>query len=65
MKGFKQIIGALSRDMLFLHGHIISIQGLDGGAQQPLYPSPKDNAESHHGEDRAKPSRGTCKACNA
>ena len=29
MKNLLQLMGALSRDMLFMHGHITSLQGLD------------------------------------
>lgn len=29
MKDLMRVMGALSRDMLFMHGHITSLQGLD------------------------------------
>ncbi|HET8553860.1 MAG TPA: hypothetical protein VFL78_03465 [Rhodanobacteraceae bacterium] len=59
MKAFKQVMGALSRDMLFLHGHIISIQGLDGAAQRSAYPTTPKKTES------SRETRGTCKECTA
>lgn len=60
MKTFKQVIGALSRDMLFLHGHIVSIQGLDGAAQRSAYPTtpkkpePIPCSKPKHGIDKTR-----------
>lgn len=65
MKAFKQVVGALSRDMLFLHGHIVSIQGLDGAAQRSTYPATSKKTGSTRETASPKPSRGTCKECTA
>lgn len=65
MKTLKQVMGALSRDMLFLHGHIISVQGLDGAAQRSTYPAPrKTTRQADDGKDAATTTH-PCKTCNA
>lgn len=65
MKTFKQVIGALSRDMLFLNGHVISIRGLDGAAQRSTYPTTPSKTESSREADQSTASSGTCKECTA
>lgn len=65
MKAFKQTMGALSRDMMFLHGHIVSIRGLDGAAQRSTYPTTTGNTESSHAATRNRATRNTRKGCTA
>ncbi|HET6586932.1 MAG TPA: hypothetical protein VFG67_04075 [Oleiagrimonas sp.] len=65
MKAFKQVMGALSRDMLFLHGHIISIQGLDGAAQRSTYPATSNKTGSCREKGQNTASSHACKECTA
>ena len=65
MKTFKQVMGALSRDMLFLHGHIVSIQGLDGAAQRSTYPTPREATRGKSAGKDAPRATAPCKNCHA
>lgn len=57
MKTMKQVMGALSRDMLFLHGHIVSVRGLDGAAQRSTYPAQKEDSHSRDAKASVTPPR--------
>ncbi|HET7663896.1 MAG TPA: hypothetical protein VFK31_09685 [Rhodanobacteraceae bacterium] len=66
MKAFKQVMGALSRDMLFLHGHVVSVRGLEGAAQRsPAYPATPKKIESSREAAPHKASLDACKECTA
>ncbi|HET7359581.1 MAG TPA: hypothetical protein VFJ04_05490 [Rhodanobacteraceae bacterium] len=64
MSNFKQVLGALSRDMLFLHGYIVSVRNLDGAAQGSPHPVQGKNASAPHrtNDRKASPAGKPC-AC--
>lgn len=53
MKNLMQLMGALSRDMLFMHGHISSLQGLDA-VTPPVF---RRTDGTHTAATRAKATR--------
>lgn len=61
MKTLKQVMGSISRDMLFLHGHITTMPELDAAAQRPARSAPRPTDDSN-GAAPSKDRRKTCKA---
>jgi hypothetical protein len=61
MKNLLQLMGTLSRDMLFMQGHISSLQGLDGVAPKLTRAPAPDTAAKRTAALQAE--TGRCEAC--